>query len=183
MSSFNIWTFCIHCLRSHISFSCSHHNQLNGDLKGITLVMLAVHEQVVLISSLSLSPSLSLSLSLYIYISMYVYIYLYIYIYVYIYIYIYIYMYVYIYIHTHHWMTLWSSYRKSKSAWVGPEPITTEFCSEALTNWAIRPWVQLALRANFVQRLQFHCPFSVTFHFGCLPSSVTTFISIEGFCR
>ena len=34
--------------------------------------------------------------------------------------------------------------------------MTTEFCSDALTNWAITPWVQLALRANFVQLLLFH---------------------------
>ena len=33
---------------------------------------------------------------------------------------------------------------------------TTEFCSDALTDWAIRPWVQLALRANFLQPLLFH---------------------------
>ena len=33
------------------SFSCNPHKQLNGDLKGITLVMLAVHEQVALMSS------------------------------------------------------------------------------------------------------------------------------------
>ena len=32
---------------------------------------------------------------------------------------------------------------------------TTELHSEALTNSAIRPWVQFALRANFVQLLQF----------------------------
>ena len=31
----------------------------------------------------------------------------------------------------HHWRTLWSSYRKL--AWVGFEPTTTEFRSEALT--------------------------------------------------
>ena len=43
-----------------------------------------------------------------------------------------------------------------KLAWVGFEPMTTEFRSDALTDWAIRPWVQLALRANFVQLLQFH---------------------------
>ena len=48
----------------------------------------------------------------------------------------------------------WSSYRKL--AWVGFEPTTTGFCSDALTDWATRPWVQLALRANFVQLLQFH---------------------------
>ena len=38
---------------------------------------------------------------------------------------------------------------------------TTEFRLDALTAWAIRPWVQLALRANFVQLLQFHLLFSV----------------------
>ena len=47
-----------------------------------------------------------------------------------IYIYIYIYICIYIYIYTwcnHHWRILWSSYRKS--AWVGFEPMTTEFRS------------------------------------------------------
>ena len=53
-----------------------------------------------------------------------------------------------------HWWIFRSSYRKL--AWVGFEPTTTEFRSDALTDWAIRPWVQLALRANFVQLLQFH---------------------------
>ena len=48
---------------------------------------------------------------------------------------------------------LWSIYRKL--AWVGFEPTTTEFHSDALTNWAIRLWVQLRLRTNFVQLLQF----------------------------
>ena len=37
----------------------------------------------------------------------------------------------------------------------GFEPTTTEFRSDALTDRAIRPWVQLALRANFAQLLQF----------------------------
>ena len=81
----------------------------------------------------------------------------------------------------HHWQILWSSYRKL--VWVRFELTTTEFRSDARTDWAIRPWVQLALRANFVQLLQFHRLFSVTFHFGCLPSSVATFILIEVFCR
>ena len=54
----------------------------------------------------------------------------------------------------HHWRIFRSSYRKL--AWVGFEPTTTEFRSDALTDWAIRPWVQLALRANFVHLLQFH---------------------------
>ena len=41
-------------------------------------------------------------------------------------------------------------------AWVGFEPMTTEFRSDALTDLAIWPWTQLTLRANFVQLLQFH---------------------------
>ena len=65
----------------------------------------------------------------------------------------------------HHRRILWSSYRKL--AWVGFQPTTTEFHSNALT-----PWVQLTLKANFVQPLQFHCLFSVTFHFSyCLCQS------------
>ena len=48
---------------------------------------------------------------------------------------------------------------------VGFEPMTTEFRS-----------VQLALRANFVQLLQFHHLFSVQFHFGyCLRQSPRLF--------
>ena len=39
---------------------------------------------------------------------------------------------------------------------MGFEPTTTEFRSDALTDWAITPWVQLPLRANFVQLLEFH---------------------------
>ena len=54
----------------------------------------------------------------------------------------------------YHWRILRSSYRKL--TWVGLEPTTTEFCSDALTDWAIRPWVQPTLRAIFVQLLQFH---------------------------
>ena len=34
-----------------LNFFCSQHNQLNSDLKGIMFVMLAVHEQVALMSS------------------------------------------------------------------------------------------------------------------------------------
>ena len=70
----------------------------------------------------------------------------------------------------YHWRILWSSYKKL--AWVGFEPTTTEFHSDALTDWAIRPWVQLTLSANFVQLLQFHRLVNVTFHFGyCLRQS------------
>ena len=39
----------------------------------------------------------------------------------------------------HHWRIVWSSYRKL--AWVGFEPTATEFRSDALTDWAIKPWV------------------------------------------
>ena len=51
MLSVSIQTFSTHCLCSYIAFSCSHHKQLNGNLKGIFLVMLAVYEQVALMSS------------------------------------------------------------------------------------------------------------------------------------
>ena len=74
----------------------------------------------------------------------------------------------------HHRPILWSSYRKL--TWAGFEPRTTKLRSDALTGWAIRQWVQLALRANFVQLLQFHRSFSVAFPFGCLLSSIATFI-------
>ena len=60
-------------------------------------------------------------------------------------------------IHTygiHHWRIFTSSDRKLARVWF--EPTITEFRSDALTDWAIRPWIQLALRANFVQLLQFH---------------------------
>ena len=67
----------------------------------------------------------------------------------------------------HHWRIFTSSYRKLP--WVGLEPTTTEFRSDALTDWAIRPWFQLALRANFVQLLQFHlfiqCPRFISIFF------------------
>ena len=64
-----------------------------------------------------------------------------------------------------YWQILWSSYRKLTR--VGFEPSTTKFRSDALIDGAVRSWVQLAPRANFIQPLQFHCLFSVTFHFGC----------------
>ena len=50
------------------------------------------------------------------------------------------------------------------------EPTTTDFRSDALTDWGIKPWVQLVLRANFVQLLQFHRLVSVKFHFDYLQS-------------
>ena len=71
----------------------------------------------------------------------------------------------------HHWTIHRRRYRKL--AWLGFEPTTTEFHSDALTDWGIRPWVQLALRTNFVQLLQFHHLFSVRFDFGhCLSHHV-----------
>ena len=74
----------------------------------------------------------------------------------------------------HHWRIIRNSYRKS--ARVGYEPTTTEFLSEALTDWAIRPWVQLAFRANFVHLFQFYRFLSVQFHFGhCLHQSSRLF--------
>ena len=88
---------------------------------------------------------------------------------------------IYIYIMQYIYRVVESSSRKL--AWLGFEPATTEFHSEALTDWAIRPWAQLTFRANFVQLLQFHCLFSTTFHIGCLSSSVVIFILIEVFCR
>ena len=60
----------------------------------------------------------------------------------------------------HHWRILRSSYRNL--VWVGFEP-ASEFPSDALTDWAIRPCAQLALRAIFVQ-LQLHL-FVQCFHF------------------
>ena len=92
------------------------------------------------------------------------------------------YIYIYIYIYgIHHWQILWSSYRRL--AWVGVEPTAIEFCSDALTDWAIRPWDQPTLRANLVQLLQFHRLFSVTFDSAYLRSSVAAFIWTAAFCR
>ena len=54
----------------------------------------------------------------------------------------------------HHWRIFGSSYRKL--AWVGFEDTTNELRSGTLNNWAIAPWVQIWLRANFVQLLQLH---------------------------
>ena len=53
----------------------------------------------------------------------------------------------------HHWKIFRRSY--TKLAWVGSEPTTTEFRSDAPTDWAIRSWVKLTLIANFIQQLQF----------------------------
>ena len=86
---------------------------------------------------------------------MVVYIYIYnILIYIFVIYIIYIYICIYIIYGIHHWKILRSSYRKL--TWVGFELTTTKFRLDALTDWAIRPWVQLALRAKFIQLLQFH---------------------------
>ena len=77
----------------------------------------------------------------------------------------------------HHWRIFRSSYRKL--ALVGFEPTTTEFRSDALTDWAIRPWVQLALRANFVQLLQFHL-FVQCSHFISAIAFVSRHICLKG---
>ena len=49
-----------------------------------------------------------------------------------------------------------SIFRNRKLPWVGLEPATTEFHSDPLTDWSIKPSVHFALRANFVQLFQLH---------------------------
>ena len=59
---------------------------------------------------------------------------------------------------------------------MGFEPTTTEFHLDALTYWAIRPWVQFTFRANFLQLLEFHHLFSVKSYFCyCLHQSPRLF--------
>ena len=102
-----------------------------------------------------------------------------------IYIYIYIYIYIWFLYDIHHWRIFRSSHRKL--AWVGLEPTTTQFRSDALTDWANRSWVELALRANFVQLLQFHlfaqCSrfisvFAFVSHHICLKRSLAQVITL-----
>ena len=81
----------------------------------------------------------------------------------------------------HHWQIFWSSY--GKLLWGGFQPLTTEYGSDALISRTISPCVQLALRAKFIQLLEFHRFFSFTSHFGCLPESVPMFTLIKVFCR
>ena len=54
----------------------------------------------------------------------------------------------------HHWKIFKRTYRNL--AWLGFEPMTIDFRSDALANLALRSWVQLSLRANFLQLLHFH---------------------------
>ena len=73
---------------------------------------------------------------------------------------------IYTYIHIYWYsplMDFWSSYRKW--AWVGFEPTTTEFRSDALIDWAIRPWVHgsgnvRCDRQNLLSFWAIFCPFS-----------------------
>ena len=53
-----------------------------------------------------------------------------------------------------HWKIFRSGYRKF--AWLGFEPTTTEFRWDSLTDWLIKPWVQIALRDNIIQLLQYY---------------------------
>ena len=51
----------------------------------------------------------------------------------------------------HHGKIFRSSHRKL--AWTAFQPSTTEFRSDALTDWTIKPRVQFELKANFVELL------------------------------
>ena len=76
----------------------------------------------------------------------------------------------------HHWMIFWIGY--TKLAWVGFEPTTNEFYSDALTHWAITLWDQFVLRANFLHLLQLHGLWSFILHFRhCLSKSPPLFSS------
>ena len=54
----------------------------------------------------------------------------------------------------HHWRSFRSSYIELTCVVV--EPTATKFRLDALTNWTLRPLVQLTHTSNFVQLLQFH---------------------------
>ena len=86
---------------------------------------------------------------------------------------------------THQWRIFRSSY--IKLAWLGFEPTTTEFRSDALTDWAFKPWVQLALRGNSLQLLQIYLfvlrsRFTLVFSFvrchNCLKPSLALIITL-----
>ena len=74
----------------------------------------------------------------------------------------------------HHWRTPWISYRKL--TWVGFEPTSTEFRLDTLTDWAIRPWVQLKLCAFSFDATSKELFVSCHYHvlFVCLASMVFT---------
>ena len=71
---------------------------------------------------------------------------------------------------THHWKIFRSSFRNL--ARVGFEPTTDEFRSNALTDWPIKPWVELIRWGNFVQQLHYH-----------LLGQCSRFISVFAFVR
>ena len=75
----------------------------------------------------------------------------------------------------HHWRILWNSSRRLSK--VGFEPKTTDFCSDALIDLAIRPWVQLALITNSVQLVQFSCFFKGRFVSGNVFASFEIYFS------
>ena len=79
----------------------------------------------------------------------------------------------------HHWRILWSSY--GKLPWVGFEPATTEPSSNALTDWGMRPCVQLSLKVNFLMPLEFHHLLSVTFPFNFYSHSTFIICSVSHF--
>ena len=68
----------------------------------------------------------------------------------------------------HHWRILWSNHWKL--AWMGFEPITTKFCSNALTTGPSGHQLKSNSKPTFfLQLLQFHRLLSVKFHLGyCL---------------
>ena len=69
-----------------------------------------------------------------------------------------------------HWSIFWISYKKLAQAWF--ERTVTEFCADALTDRALKPWVQLILTGSFVQLLLFYL-FNQSSHF----TSTIAFIS------
>ena len=71
----------------------------------------------------------------------------------------------------HHWRIFRSSYRKL--AWVGFEPMTTEFLIIALTEWIISPWSPIRLQSQLCTPTTVSSLCSVfTFHLGlCLCQS------------
>ena len=77
------------------------------------------------------------------------------------------------------WRIPWSSYKKL--AWEKLQPISTYIHSIPFrcSDWAIRPWVQLATRASFVKLLWFHHFVQCQISFWLLPLLVVTFILIK----
>ena len=59
------------------------------------------------------------------------------------------------------------------------QPTNIEFWTNSLSDGAIRPWVQLSSRSNFVQLLQLYLSFSVQISFWLFFSSITIFILVE----